>query len=404
MIILILLVIIFIFINPKLLLLTTILVLIFLFAIYLISQTITINSKLEGNFRVKQVIGNGIIIEKGINKIFIKNNFNFFIDDLVYLNVEKIEKLNLSLNDDSFNNYLKSQGVFFIANKINKISLINKQLTFKQNVLNYFLDGPSFYSKYLPLTLLGYKIDWNQDIYLKLQNVSLIHLFVISGFHINLWIFILNKIVNKFRNQNKYIHLIIPLILVPYLWLINFPVSALRAYVFSYLMIANKYFWKNKYDSLDLLAITMLIFFLLNPYIISSISFLLSFLISYAILLITRQQKQKFLKLKIHIVAWLSSTFLLTYLNQNLNLTGLFTNLILSPIVILIYFISSLMFFIKPLMDNLFYLFDVVINLLEFIAINIDLKINLWVIVSSYFLLFSCLIFINGKQNWSKTK
>lgn len=388
--------IIFVFVNPKLLFLTAILVTLFLLTIWLINNNLNLPEHLSGKFQVKQIIGNGIVIEKNLSNIFVKTNLNLAIDDWVDLDLSQIKKLDLSLNDQPFFNYLKSQRVFFIANKV-QIKLIQTTPSLKQNVLNYFLDGPKFYSQYLPLTLLGYKIDWNQEIYQKLQSVSLIHLFVISGFHINLWIFILVKIANAFKIQNKYFYLIIPLILLPYLWLIGFPISAMRAYLLSYLLIFNKYCWNNKYDQINLLAITMLTTFLINPYIIISMSFLLSFLITYSILLVLRSANPKWIKLKIHFVAWMTSAILIAYLNENLNFSGLINGLILGPIVILIYFISALMFFIKPLMDNIFYLFDTIVNFFQLLVISINVKINLAIPIATYLILFSFLIYLNLK-------
>ena len=158
---------------------------IFLAITITLKNFLSIPSTIQAHLQVEKVVGRGVILRYGFQKIYVKTNLNLAIDDWVKLDAYNITKLATSLIDESFNNYLKSQGVFFVTQKAN-VELLSTTSSIKQVIYQYFLNGPNFYSQYTPLTLLGYKVDANQEIYTKLKTISIIHLFVISGFHINL--------------------------------------------------------------------------------------------------------------------------------------------------------------------------------------------------------------------------
>ena len=384
-------------IDPKWLLITIIGAIIFLAITITLKNSLSIPSTIQAHLQVEKIVGRGVILRYGFQKIYVKTNLNLAIDDWVKLDAYNITKLATSLIDESFNNYLKSQGVFFVAQKAN-VELLNTTASIKQVIYQYFLNGPNFYSQYTPLTLLGYRVDANQEIYTKLKTISIIHLFVISGFHINLWIFILIKISQKLQIKNKYYYLFLPCLLLPYLWLVNFNISAVRAFLLSYFLIINKYFFNDKYDRINLLALTMLIVVLFNPYMVYSLSFLLSFLITYSIFLTLKGCKKKHMKLKVHLAAWSTSALLLAYINENLNLSGLLNGFLVGPIVIVIYFVTSIMFFLKPVIDNLFYLFDVMVNALQYLVIIFPVKLHIGLVLSFYLSWFGIITYCIQKK------
>ena len=90
------------------------------------------------------------------------------------------------------------------------------------------------------------------------------------------------------------------------------------------------------------------------------------------------------MKLKVHLAAWSTSALLLAYINENLNLSGLLNGLLVGPIVIVIYFVTSIMFFLKPVIDNLFYLFDVMVNALQYLVIVFPVKLHIGLVLSFY--------------------
>lgn len=379
-------------IDWKTLLACSILIALFLIGFYFIHQNLNLPSKLNENLVVNKVLTNGVIVNKGFNKIFIKTNLNLMVDDLVQINSNSINKIN---SNKQFDNYLRSEGVHFISGTNTTIEKLITIPTLKQNIYNYLFDGPHFYKKYVPISLIGYKSTYNLDIYEKLKSNSIIHLFVISGFHINFWVLIINKICKSLKLTNKYVLVLIPMLLLFYLWLLDFSISSIRAFIFGILIIINKNFLKEKYKKTDLLSFSMLLVFLSNPFIVYSLSFIFSFIISYVILLSFNFSK-RFLKIKISLVAWISSLILITFINKTISLNGLVNNYIFTPIIIFLYFVTSLFFYIKPLIDNLYFLFDIILNIFVISIISFKLEIDFYLVILLYALLFMFLIIKSG--------
>ncbi|RTZ68865.1 MAG: hypothetical protein DSZ21_00970 [Tenericutes bacterium] len=69
-----------------------------------------------------------------------------------------------------------------------------------------------------------------------------------------------------------------------YLFILNFPISALRATMLVTLMTINKTFLKGKFTSLEIFGLVMGITFLINPFSVMSLSFIFSFLATFVVL------------------------------------------------------------------------------------------------------------------------
>ena len=116
--------------------------------------------------------------------------------------------------------------------------------------------------------------------------MSIIHLFVISGFHISLFFVIIRKALRLMKIDDNYASIMALLPIGIYLFLLNFPLSATRAAILITLGIANKVFLKKYFDSLEVLSITMTLMFLYNPDSIFSLSFIFTFIATYVVIYI----------------------------------------------------------------------------------------------------------------------
>ena len=76
------------------------------------------------------------------------------------------------------------------------------------------------------------------------------------------------------------------------------PIAAMRAFIFSFLCFINKKFFHKKFHTLNLLSITMSIFFFINPYIVYSLSFVFTFLMTFVIVLLNSFANLKYKKIK----------------------------------------------------------------------------------------------------------
>lgn len=359
-----------------------------------INNTLDIKN-IDSEVKVTKVISNGIVVEKNFLKFYIKTNEYFEEQQVIYLKSSKLEKIK---SKDTFDNYLLSINVKYKVYNF-KIKKINNEPTIKQKIINYFTRGPAYSSKYIPLALFGIKTFDSEIIYNKLKDISIIHLFVVSGFHLNFLIIIILKMLRIFKINNKYLVSIFPiLILLPYLWIMNFPLSSVRAFIYIFISLLNKNFLKNKIHKLNILGLSMIIIFCINPYVIYSLSFLFSFIVSYSIVFVLGfENKIKCSKIIISFIAWLSTIGINIYINKEINILSLVNSLFFTPIITFSYFITLLFFWLKPLMDNWYFLLDVLINIFVYFSFKIKIFISFeWVLI--YYLIFYIILIIKMEK------
>lgn len=134
--------------------------------------------------------------------------------------------------------------------------------------------------------LLGVKTSESKEIYQIAVNINVVHLFVISGFHISLFYTIITKLLG-FMKVNEKAAMIIPLLPIGfYLYLLGFPLSATRALLLTLAGLINKVFLKKRFKSIDLLCVVMIAMLIYKPVQITSLSFVLTFGATAAIMLV----------------------------------------------------------------------------------------------------------------------
>jgi len=111
----------------------------------------------------------------------------------------------------------------------------------------------------------------------KVRQGGILHLFAASGLHIGVFIAFLYFFAKQIWFLNYYTEKIFPLLIAfSYLYLLNFPVSLLRAYIFtSILIIGNLVFRKMK--SIDLILISSGLILILDKENFLTLSFTLSY-------------------------------------------------------------------------------------------------------------------------------
>ena len=111
----------------------------------------------------------------------------------------------------------------------------------------------------------------------KVRQGGILHLFAASGLHIGVFIAFLYFFAKQIWFLNYYTERIFPLLIAfSYLFLLNFPVSLLRAYIFaSILIIGNLFFRKMK--SIDLILISSGLILLFDRENFLTLSFTLSY-------------------------------------------------------------------------------------------------------------------------------
>lgn len=315
---------------------------------------------IQGNYKIVNVINSGYIIQKNNSKIFLRTKDFYNLDDLLNIQETSIELLNNK--KDKYNFYLKSLGINYVVNNPD-MKKINNKISIRSRILNYISTGPDYYIKYISLILIGKKNDLNAELYERVKVISILHLFVISGFHINLLISILTKCFKKIKINYNYSHLISFIIIGIYLYILNFPISSLRSFLFSIFIFLNNILSKNKLSKINILTIIMLSMFLANPFIVFSISFIFSFLISFSILLISNVKWKKHKSMLIILFAYLASIILSIKINGWFNIFGFFNSIIFSPLIVLNYIVSIIGLPFKSVLNNYYIFIDNIINI-----------------------------------------
>ena len=336
-----------------------------------------------------------IVIQDGYEKAKVYGTFkNVNIGDKIAV-TGKEQEISLPANDHAFHyqHYLYSLNIFHTL-KLTQITYHQKNdgfYLFLQRRVNQNKDISSLAS----LFVLGTKDEAMEEFYEKLLDLSLVHLFALSGMHLNVlkqWLQQFLKFFFSKRSQN-----IISIVLIGiYLSIIPYNISFLRAYFMMLLpMIFHRYF--NKLDIFLLLTLLMLFY---NPYIIFHLSFLFSYSVYFFILLFQNNKKMKYLLLLAAIPIVLS-------VNYKINVLSLLLSVSLMPFIEMIY--KSILYYIifgkyiVPLVILLYQCFEIIIRFLYQNAFYFYFpQPTLFFILIYYVLYLKIILKVNMKRTFQK--
>ncbi len=302
-------------------------------------------------------------------------------------------KSNTVFNTFNYRKYLLSKKIILVSNEASitiKHKNKNPFYSFKTSIKNHIEKYKS--KAYLKAFIMGDTSLIEEDIMSNYKMLGINHLFAISGMHVSVFVFLINKLLKKYKAKD----IIIILFLLLFLFITDYSESLLRCsnfFIISYLNKLLKLNIKNIY----LILISAFFLLLINPYLIYSIGFLFSVIITFFILASSNLLKDKtyFKKLFImSLICFLASVPILSFYFYKINLLTIVFNMIFIPLVsYLIFPLGLITFFLYPL-DNIYMFF---INLLEglssfFQNINflsfVIAKPNIFVILIYYIILF----------------
>ncbi|WP_371246654.1 ComEC/Rec2 family competence protein [Mycoplasmopsis agassizii] len=204
-------------------------------------RTDNIDKNLNSEFKVVRKFKNSYILQKGIHKYFLKSNLDFEKYDILKVS-GNLELINI--DDYNFNNFLKSENVFHeIKNfEINKIS---DSFSFKSELKNTFQMALIFTKIYVSF-YLGKVNNLNEFEYQQFQNLQLLHLVIISGFHLSIVKFVYFKIFKLLKMKQKYIDLSFIFIVIFLLIFFELHISIFRYATVYLLSIIFRYLFSKK--------------------------------------------------------------------------------------------------------------------------------------------------------------
>ncbi len=194
-----------------------------------------------------------------------------------------------------YQKYCKHQGIYtkiidpVISKQGNKFVISKIQYAF----FNYYENNFSpISSSYLKALVLGDKSMLEKETLNNINSLGISHLFVVSGLHVSLLIGIITKIISKVFKRNIVVNSITTIVLIIYAFMTNLMVSVLRV-VIAYIIknINSKY--QLKLTTLDILSVVTIILLLFNPYYIYTSSFILSFSLTYSLIIGSKLLEEK---------------------------------------------------------------------------------------------------------------
>jgi len=329
---------------------------------------------------------------------------NIYLGDTIRIMGNLDKPLNSTIpNLFNYKKYLEHKKIYYIFNvkKITKIKNNTSLLYYFKNNIYKRIDKITKSSSYLKTFVLGDKIDIEEDILNTYSNLGILHLFSISGMHLNLFIGILLFFLNKVSYNKRINYLIISIFLIIYMLIIGISASILRAILMFIVFSINK-LYNLKIKKIDLMLIVLIIVIIINPMFIYDLGFKFSYLISFSIILFNKKIKKiKNKILKSLYVSYLcfSVSFPICITNfYQVNAISIFLNIIMIPLVSIIIFPLSLITFIFPSLDNILYFFIKIMENITLIADKIEIsklvfsKPSLIIIVIYYIAIFISLI------------
>jgi competence protein ComEC len=243
-----------------------------------------------------------------------------------------------------FADYLNNKGVFYelVISQVSHMEIAND---YRNEIINYLIDknGPS--SSFLKLIVFSERSD-SFEFFNVLKDLSIVHLFIISGFHVTLLFSTLKKL---FKVPS--LEWIILVILVPYLYLLNFTFPSVKAFLVLVIRTFSNSLLNEKVDGLKVLLFVALIMLAFNPNAIKSYSFVMSILASLNLELFSRVKFKSriFNYLAFNTLIFLGILPIIMVINYEFNLIAILYNMIFGLIVPPLYISALLATIIKPL-------------------------------------------------------
>lgn len=331
----------------------------------------------EANFEVANKVIN--LQSYKYNSKFVYKSKKYFVYKKYKPGIYKVSFETKEFNNSNIN-YYKSEG-FDKEVIIKKMELIRKSNSdfnsaFSKKVIERL--KPYKNNKRIIYSLLFGSKDLIDKSKLKLlKSLGLIHLFVVSGFHM----MIVKRSIEKFLKYIFVPRIIIDIVVLLFLfflmYLTNFHISSVRTFIMILINISLNYL-NIKIDKLETLGLSVILILLINPYNSLSYSFILGTLSNIAIYV-------KFRYLYFFIFPFL------TYIGAGINIIFVFYSLIVSvilsfllPMIFLSVFIDLFGYSLNIFLENL-------LLLSKFVFDNTDYAVSI-----SYFNSSSLVIYYSS--------
>lgn len=336
------------------------------------------NQSISGNFKVIKTFNSSFLINYNGANILIYSKQKYELNEYLKITgtVHKINELSSFNITNATYLYINKPQIERTGTKIDQLGKIIDSNNISSYFLNLFLYGKSK----------------NAELNETIRELNIAHFFTISGFHFGIIYLILNKLFSKIRILSNFKFSIFFSLFI-YLLILGFPISAFRAFLFLLLIEINKKFFKDKYENLTILSAIAIIFILFNTNLLFNYSFVMSFTITFVILMVNKifkNIKHYWLKtILITLCAYISSLSITITFNEKISVFGYIYQLFFMPILTVSYLISLFFFWTKYFINYYFLVIQKIIFSLN--KINVLIKIKKTYIFAFLIHMFLCI-------------
>ena len=318
---------------------------------------------------------------QGIIKLFYDGDINYY--DEIVCDIKLLD-INTNTNDYAFNelHYLRSINVIAKGQITQVISL--QQHKGLYHWIEDRLSNNQSINDYQRLLLLGEKSESIQEDYQILTKLSLVHLFALSGMHVHILSAMLQKCLGLFVNEkiSKFLSLFL---LGIYIFSIPMSLSLYRAY---FVLVLYTIF-QRWFHQLDVLSFLIIVYLIINPYLIYNASFVFSYFV-YFIVLLTASLKRQLLWI------YLSTIPLVLQMNAQISFFSYALGIVLTPFIEYLYMLCVGSVFLPVLEYALIFMVDALQKIIIFTQ-SMDSFLTFaypsFLFVVLYYILYFCIIY-----------
>ncbi len=315
--------------------------------------------------------------------------------------IKNVENQTIPGNFD-YRKYLASQNIYYYVNlqSCEKISKNSSLAHIRNMVREYILNKTPYSKKYLLTFILADQSEIDQDMKNDISKLGVSHMFAVSGFHVGLFVFMMSFLFSKVGLSENLKDILIGSFLLLYIVLSGYAISVNRA-VLMYLFLKISHRYKLYFNSLDILSLLFIINLLVYPFAYYNMGFLLSYFITFILLISHKilQNKTIFNQMfLVSCIAFLFSMPIVLYIYHQINLLTILYNIVLSVVlsfvVLPLVYITFLFPFFDALLAKLIYIYEYLINVfseVDFLIIkgSINSPIIIFLLYMMIFILFT---------------
>lgn len=312
----------------------------------------------------------------------------------------------------NFRAFLRNQGIYLT---IHTSELTVTETNFSPWRLQYDMADwirnqfPPLTASYLQSFFLGLRDDMDEETMAMFNQLGILQIFSISGVNITLLTGILKDTLKRMGLIDIFVDAIVTIFCISFIFIAGGSVSVIRACSMAIFAIINRRF-KMGFSSFDMFSLVFIINFMLNPLVVYQGGFQFSYWISFV--LICSKSSLKNLspiqsRIAIVYLARMASIPLSVAAGYEINVTSYLSNLLISPLLMMLIIpsllITLLLPFLAPLMDVLLQAFESINGFLEpLLNVNVifgSVSLSIIILLMSL-LLMSCYFYEKYKKLW----